>query len=216
MGMESLPVSVVGYGNLTRDDGASRVRDVVEFTDPRLKLRQVDMRVPNVLDAPALITLQGTRGFICHGDSGGAVFSDDFGIGNSLLFGINSKLGYGQGCTTTSFVARTDSNYDWIRDAMVAFGSRAPVPERASNDDSCAKVKRAAHGDATPPFVEITAANTCGVPIECSVIGWTTLSSGQMSPFKETASIAVGDAHTIKVFTHRPDQGYATAFCEKP
>ncbi|MGI3904161.1 MAG: trypsin-like serine protease, partial [Janthinobacterium lividum] len=56
MGTEGLPVSVVGYGNLT-EDGSSvdgfRAREVIDL---RLKRREVGMRVPSILDAPALIT----------------------------------------------------------------------------------------------------------------------------------------------------------------
>ena len=215
MGNEGLPVSVVGYGNLTMDGSAAEDFKAREITDARLKRREVDMRVPSILDAPAMITLQGTSGFTCHGDSGGAVFSDAFGLAHPLLFGINTQTGYGQGCTTTSFIARVDSNYDWIRRAMLSLRSRAPVPERSSDGDACAAVVETAHGELNPPSVEISVTNTCDGAIHCSLLGFTSLSSGKLSPFKDDVFLARGDVHRLEIYTHRPAVHYGTAICDR-
>lgn len=178
-----VPLSVVGYGSLAVDNPDPRKSVSVETPDPRLKLRQIELRVPRSEAAPTIVTLQGTRGFICHGDSGGAIFSPGSATEPSYLFGVNSKTGFGQGCTTTSFAARIDTNYDWLRDAMIALGSHAPIRKRSSSASSCAKIKAVAQADASPPFREIVLSNSCSEDISCSFLGWSALSSGQMNPF---------------------------------
>jgi len=212
---EDFPLSVVGYGNLSIDNPDPHKSIAIETPDPRLKLRQIELRVPRSEAAPTIVTLQGTRGFICHGDTGGAIFSPGSATEPSYLFGINSKTGFGQGCTTTSFAARVDTNYDWLRDAMIALGSHAPIRKRSSSASACAKIKAVAQADASPPFREIVLSNACSEDINCSFLGWSALSSGQMNPFGEKLRLGANEQHTIKIYTHKPEQGYATAICDR-
>jgi hypothetical protein len=213
---DDIPLSVVGYGNITAPDTRPGEKREVEKFDPRLKLRIVAVRAPRDFGALASLTLQGESGFICHGDSGGAVFLTDAATGRNVLFGVSSMAGAVKGCVATSFAARIDANYDWLRGAMIEIGAERPVPARSGGASACATTEIVMHADATPLSKEIVTTNACAENIACATIGWTARSSGRPLGFKQDLRLGAFVRHVTQMSTpNLADGGYATALCDK-
>jgi len=211
-----IPLSVVGYGKLAAENPIPGESRAVEKLDPRLKLRNVEVRAPRAVDALAFVTSQGARGFICHGDSGGAIFQANPTAGRSVLFGVNSMTGSDQGCTATSFAARIDTNYDWLRAATIEMNTDHPLPKRPRGASACATTETVAHADASPSFWEIVTANICPHDIACTSIGWAALSSGRAIGFKQNLRLTPNARHVTKVSApNLSGDGYVTAICNE-
>ena len=211
-----IPLSVVGYGNLTAESQMPGEKHEVEKFDPRLKLREVAVRAPRAFEASASVTSKGDGGFICHGDSGGAVFWTEAGTGRNVLFGVSSMGGAVKDCVSTSFAARIDANYDWLRGAMIEIGAERPVPARPGGASACATTEIVTHADATPLFKEIVTTNVCGEDIACQALGWTARSPGRPLGFKQNLQLRRFVRNVTQVSApNLAEGGYATALCDK-
>jgi hypothetical protein len=211
-----IPLSVVGYGNMAAQGARPGERRVVEKYDPRLKLRDVAVRAPRDFDTLASLTVPGESGFICHGDSGGAVFLTDAATGRNVLFGVSSMAGAAKGCAATSFAARLDANYDWLRSAMIEIGAEQPVPARSRGASACATTEIVTHADATSLSKDIVTTNGCAESIVCATIGWSARSSGRPLGFKQDLRLGPFVRQvTALAAANLAEGGYATALCDK-
>jgi hypothetical protein len=213
---DDMALSAVGYGNLTAQDPLPGEKREIEKSDPRLKLRSVAVRAPSAVEALTSVTLQGEGGFVCHGDSGGALFWAEAATGRSVLFGVTSMSGTAKKCVATSFAARIDANYDWLRGAMIEIGAQTPVPPRPGGASSCATTQIVTRADATPLFKEIVTTNACAEEIACATIGWSVRSSGSPLGFKQNLRLQ-GFVRSVTRASapNLAEGGYATALCDK-
>ena len=213
---EDIPLSVVGYGNIAAHDAGPGEKREIEKFDPKLKQRDVAVRAPREFDTLATLTVPGESGFICHGDSGGAVFLTDAATGRNVLFGVSSMAGAVKGCVATSYAARIDANYDWLRAAMIEIGAEKPVPARPGGASACATTEIVTHADATPLSKEIVTTNSCAEDISCATIGWTARTSGRPLGFKQTFRLQRFVRNVTQMSAPElAEGGFATAFCNK-
>jgi hypothetical protein len=211
-----IALSVVGYGNMTAPDTRPGEKRELEKFDPKLKLRDVAVRAPREFDTLATLTLPGESGFICHGDSGGAVFLTDAATGRNVLFGVSSMAGAAKECVATSFAARIDANYDWLHAAMIEIGAENPIPPRAGGASACATTEIVTHADAKPLFKEIVTTNACAENIACATIGWSARTSGRPLGFRQTLRLQRFIRHVTQMSApNLAEGGYATALCDK-
>jgi len=91
-GAEGYPYTTVGYGVLARDDPNPAINKQTYTQDVRLKSREVEIRKSRIRDGWATITTDSKAASVCHGDSGGAVFTENSAAGRPLLFAINNSL----------------------------------------------------------------------------------------------------------------------------
>jgi hypothetical protein len=140
----------------------------------------------------------------------------DAATGRNVLFGVSSMAGALKACVATSFAARIDANYDWLRGAMIEMGAEQPVPLRPGGASACATTEIVTHADATPLSKEIVTTNTCAEEIACATIGWTARTSGRPLGFKQTLRLQRFVRHVTEMSApNLAEAGYATAFCNK-
>ena len=213
---DDIPLSAVGYGNLTAEVALPGEKREVEKFDPRLKLRSVAVRAPRALEALTPVTLQGEGGFVCHGDSGGAVFWTDATTGRNLLFGVSSMAGAAKQCVATSYASRIDANYDWLRGAMLEIGAQTPLPPRPGGASACATTEIVTHSEGTALSKEIVTTNTCAETIACAVLVWTSRSQGSPLAFRQNLLLQRFVRQSAPISApNLSDGGYAQAICDK-
>ena len=213
---DDIPLSAVGFGNLTAEVALPGETREVEKFDPRLKLRAVAARAPRAIEALTPVSVQGEGGFVCHGDSGGAVFWTDAATGRNLLFGVSSMAGAAKQCVATSYASRIDANYDWLRGAMVEIGARTPLPPRPGGASACATTEIVTHSGGTPLSKEMVTTNTCAKTIACAVFGWSARSDGRPLAFRQNLLLQRFVRQSAPISApNLVDGGYAQAICEE-
>jgi hypothetical protein len=141
----------------------------------------------------------------CYGDSGGPIMSRD--SRSIVQVAVQSWISTEE---TTQCYAEESSglftamlvapSYDWIREAMLALGSAAPLSERPSKPH-CLSESRSVGQQGNKPFVAWTISSTCDVEVHCIFDADYRTNKGSARRLRSPISIDPRGAYTEKLMS---------------